>query len=204
MSRKRGKKPKPRPDSLLATKGVAAQSQLETAIWLWFHYGDPLSILALAANASDCYDALGGHAGRRSIYKAWLTEQSQAFQDRARYVYDFIRHGHKDLKQDTPYSPKQGEMLIVDCIDCHAHLFGDITPMMSAFNLRLLGEGRVDFVTMSDYGAIISKLREIDDSSESARPRFLKAVLDCCKELRAKGELGRPEILAAVPMTDLS
>jgi hypothetical protein len=30
--------------SVVVDKKLAAYSQLATAIWLWFHYGDPVSI----------------------------------------------------------------------------------------------------------------------------------------------------------------
>jgi hypothetical protein len=108
VSRRRSKKPKPSDDAITVTKKLAAISQLETAIQIWFNYGDALSILALASNANDCCDVMAGHVGAPSLYRTWLKSQSQAFQDRARYVYEFIRHGRKDLRQSTPVLAKTG------------------------------------------------------------------------------------------------
>ena len=201
MSRKRSKKPKPRSGSVNVSKKFAAVAQLHAAIFLWFHYDEPLSILALASNANDCYDALGGHDGNPSMYKVWLGKQSQTFRDRANYVYEFIRHGHKDLKQDTPYSPRQGEMLIVDCIDCHNRLFGDIPPLMSAFNLRLLLE-RPDVLLTPGHGDVVSELRKIKNAVEAPRAKFLQVALKIGDELVAKGTFGKPEIAGLISMSD--
>jgi len=41
--------PKPPGPFIVYSKQAAAQTQLETAIALWFNYGDPMSILTLAA-----------------------------------------------------------------------------------------------------------------------------------------------------------
>jgi hypothetical protein len=201
VSRKPSKKPKPGADSITVTKKRAAISQIYAAIWLWFHYDEPLSILALARNANDCYDAIGGHIGRPSMYKIWLSKQSRTFQDRANYVYEFIRHGRKDLKQSTPYSPKQGEMLVVDSIDCHNYLFGDLPPLMSAFNFRLLLE-RPDILLTPDHSGVLAELRKIKNAVEAPRAEFLQVVLNIASELRAKGTFGKPEVAGLIPMSD--
>jgi hypothetical protein len=46
------------------TKRWAARSQLETAIGLWLHHDDPVSIHTLAVAANDCYHAIGEHEGK--------------------------------------------------------------------------------------------------------------------------------------------
>lgn len=199
MSRRRSKKPKPSDDAITVTKKLAAISQLETAIQIWFNYGDALSILALASNANDCYDAMAGHVGAPSMYQTWLKSQSQTFQDRARYVYEFIRHGRKDLKQRTPYSPRQGEMLIADSIDCHNRLFSEITPLMSAYGLRLMLEN-ADAAVSAQHAAFFAKASNVYKFAERPRPDFLQAVLKIAAERIASGTLGKPEIFGALPL----
>jgi len=142
MSRKRTSKPNPRPsgDVITVTKKLAAISQLESAILLWFNYGDPLPILALADAAGDCYNAMGAQIGAPGFFREWLKVQSQAFQDQARYVQNFIKHGWKDLKGSVRYSPKYGEVLMMEAVDSHKRLFGGLTPIMAAFSVRFVFE----------------------------------------------------------------
>ncbi len=177
MSRKRSKKPRiaPGQEAITVTKKSAAISQLETAIWLWFNYGDPLSILALASNANDCYDALGAHSGRPSLFKEWLKTQSPTFRSRGAYVYEFIRHGRKDLKGKTPYAPIQGEILMLDSIDCHKHLFDGVTPIMSSFNVRFMFEH--PSVAWPENRAFFLQTGNVNKIRDIPRPEFLEIAL---------------------------
>ncbi len=124
------------PITLTVTKAHAAQSQLEAAIWLWFTRDDPISILGLAHAANDCYVALGGHAGKSSVFQSWLKTKPQGFQKRAREVQNFIKHGRLDLHGKVRLLPKLGENLIMDSIHCYEGLFGDITHLMQLFRIR--------------------------------------------------------------------
>lgn len=63
--------PKAPPKVLIVTKASAARTQLETAIGLWFTDGDPISILALAVAANDCYHA-DGRFGREAVLRTDL------------------------------------------------------------------------------------------------------------------------------------
>jgi hypothetical protein len=121
---------------LILTKAEVAQSQLQTAILLWFHYGDPISILTLANAANDCYSELGGHIGKPSAYRAWLKTQSISFRDRARYVLTWVKHGRKDMTKKAQYAPIIGELLIFDSIECHSNLFRVKTDLMTLFIAR--------------------------------------------------------------------
>jgi hypothetical protein len=136
----------PKPDSqappkvLILTKESVALSQLETAILLWFNYGDPVCILQLAAAANDCYSALGAHAGQPSFYQTWLKSQSKGFQERARYVQNWIKHGKMDMKKKPRYSPRLAEVMMIDLVDCHRNLAGRNTTLTRLYVLRFAFE----------------------------------------------------------------
>jgi hypothetical protein len=121
---------------VIVTKKLAAQSQLETAIWVWFERDDPISVLSLAYAANDCYAALGRHAGRPSAFRAWLKTKSKASQKRATEVQNFIKHGLKNLRGSVRLIPRLAEHLIMDAIDCHEDVFGDTTDVMELFKIR--------------------------------------------------------------------
>jgi|HubBroStandDraft_4_1064222.scaffolds.fasta_scaffold300573_1 hypothetical protein len=128
------------PELLILTKALVAQSQLEAAITLWFNYGDPISIHALAVAAQDCYSAMSSNAGKKSKFGEWLKSRPKGFQDRARYVQNFIKHGWKNLTGQTKYMPILGEALILDAIECHENVFGKKTHLMTLFIARFLLE----------------------------------------------------------------
>jgi hypothetical protein len=122
------------------TKKAVALSQLETAIMLWFNYGDPISILHLAGSSNDCYVALGGHAGHKSFYQEWFKTQSKTFQKRMLYIQSWIKHGLKQTNRPLRYSPIQAEALMIDSMDCHSHLTGKMTTFMRLFLIRFAFE----------------------------------------------------------------
>jgi hypothetical protein len=128
------------PQLLTVTKAEAAQSQLETAITLWFNYGDLVSILNLANAANDCYRALGGHAGHKSIYAEWYKSQSTGIQDRIRDVQNWIKHGLKKTTKKAEIPSRLAEVLILDSADCHTRLFGTPSVLMSFWVTRFMLE----------------------------------------------------------------
>src|SRR4051794_13799982 len=101
MSRKPFK-PRPRTETAVTlTKQGVAKAQLDTAIWLWFAHKDPISTLVLAYNAHDLIHAMGKAVGKPSEFKTWLESMPLSFQQRAKYVNNFCKHGFKDLNEKT-------------------------------------------------------------------------------------------------------
>lgn len=162
------------------TKESAAKSQLETAILLWFNYNDPISILTLAHAANDCYNALGGHVGKPSLFQNWLKTKSIAFQKRTREVQNFIKHGRINLKGSVRYMPRLGEILIADSIECHEAVAGDATNLMALFDIRFALENpdrvrEVNRLLFAD-GPEVEELRRKD------RPTFLNESLKALRD----------------------
>jgi hypothetical protein len=62
------------------------------------------------------------------------------FQERARYIQDFAKHGFKDLKEDAPFDVRNAEGLIVESVGCHEHVYGKRTPLMGLYMARILFE----------------------------------------------------------------
>jgi len=173
--------PEPKPDPkapakvLIVTKASAAESQLETAIILWFNYGDPISILALATAANDCYRAMGGHAGHKSIFQPWFKSQSQGFQDRIRDMQNFIKHGRRDLTGKVQIMPRLGEILIIDSIECHQNLFGKDTVLMGLFATRFGLDN--PSISKPEALALLRKQLHVYDLTDGNRTEFLNKAL---------------------------
>jgi hypothetical protein len=168
------------PQLLKVTKAEAAQSQLETAITLWFNYGDPISILNLAKSANECYVALGGHKGHESIFQAWYKSQSKGVQDRIRYVWNFIKH-QRDFTKTAEIPLRLAELLILDSGDCHARLFGNPTVLMSLWATRFTLE------TPGKWGGedetLLRQGLNVYDLVEGNRTEFLNKAMERLRTL---------------------
>lgn len=109
---------------LVVTKKAVAQSQLETAITLWFTGGDPVSIHTLAVAAQDCYRALAAHSKIESPFKVWAESQSKNFQKKLLDTQNFFKHGQRELKGKVHLAPLHSDMLMYDAALTHERLFG--------------------------------------------------------------------------------
>lgn len=110
---------------------MAAQSQLETAIRLWFMGGDPVSIHALAVAAQDCYRAMAERAKpkMKSPFQEWADSQSKTFQKKLRIAQTFFKHGPHKFKGKVHLMPKHSDVLMFDAAFCHQQLFrNSLTP----------------------------------------------------------------------------
>lgn len=117
------------------TKAQAARAHLETAITLWFNYGDVSAIQTLAYAANDCYDAMGGDKVP-GIVKCWLSTRSRKEYDHVQDSINFCKHGFRKLKGTTRVESEWADLLILDAVVCHQRLFGKWTPLMRCFYAR--------------------------------------------------------------------
>lgn len=122
--------------SVRVNKEEAAISQLSSAIYLWFHDGDPVSIHTLAAAAHDCFHWMVKHKGKPSLLREWMAQQNKGMQKRIADAQNFFKHGHKWLTGTVNYPVIYGELLMFDSVICYGMIFGaDKTPAV----LRLYG-----------------------------------------------------------------
>src|SRR6267154_1678340 len=142
MSEMESLKPMPKGiESVLVTKPSAAKSQLETAIWLWFHEFDPVSIHALAVAAHDCFNALVDYVTETpSTLQTWLAAKSKERQKRARIAQNFFKHGAKNLKGKVELPTIDAEAFMMDAVMCYESLFDKPTPLMRLYAQRFLYE----------------------------------------------------------------
>lgn len=124
------------PDAVvIVTKRQAATSQLETAITLWFGYGDPVSIHALATAANEVFHGMGRLKGLSTIIQEWKRTLTRAELARANKVQNFCKHAYTDSDPEArmPVITEYAELLMLDAIKCHDRLFGRYTPLMRCF-----------------------------------------------------------------------
>jgi hypothetical protein len=128
------------PDIVFYHKRDAARTQLETAITLWFHYGDAMSIHTLAAASNKCYHGMGSKVGKPGIIEAWKKSLSRKDYDRAVKAENFGKHANTDANGKLDLITYHAELMIMDSIICHEKMFGTRTPLMTCFFTRFAFE----------------------------------------------------------------
>jgi hypothetical protein len=166
--------PKGRVEQVLVTKQSVAASQLESAIWLWFQEGDPVSVHTLAVAAHDCFRALLRHAGKASDWEDWMKSKSKEFQKKMRVSQNFFKHGHKELKAKLLYPTIQGEMLMMDSVTCYELLHNRPTGLMRLYAQRFLYEHPA--LITEDALPLFAKNAEIHQLSNSKRREFFEKL----------------------------
>ena len=170
------------------TKEYAALEQLKSAMFLWFHEGDPVSIHTLAAAAHDCFYWLVKHENEESILRQWMSEQSKGLQRRIADAQNFFKHGHKWLKRQVSYPVIYGELLMLDSVVCYGILFGidDIPGILRLYFVRFMLEhpGVLD----GDLDGMFLERDVIEELTPSSRKEFFETGL------RLLGESFHPDI----------
>lgn len=180
------KAPKP---IVIYSKRDAAQFQLESAIKLWFSYGDPLSIHALAASANELYHRIGSKSDVPSVIQAWKKSLAKKDFDRASNAQNFSKHANRDLNEQLELPTRYAELLILDSMTSHVKLFQKRTPLMSCFFARFAIENPrlIDHVVAPEGRKHFHEAIRVEKFFERSRMDYLDEVL--------------PELLAGEPGT---
>ena len=120
------------------TKLDAARRQLETAITLWFHEADPVSIHTLTGAAHKLLYDIKTKAGGptmlpdpEGIHPEYLAEWRKIL-FRAQ---NFFKHADKDPKDTIFFAPQMIQALMLDACDCYRMLTHGQRPLMQLFML---------------------------------------------------------------------
>lgn len=129
-------------DILIYTKAGAAQTQLETAIWLWFHYKDPMSIHTLAVAANEVYHEIGALDGLPANYGAWKASLLPEERNPMNKSQNSAKPAGADPDPlgEAPLIVREAEMMMVDCINAHEKKFHNRTAIMDCFFARFGAE----------------------------------------------------------------
>src|ERR1700686_980042 len=111
---------------------------IDTAIMLWFHDGDILSVHMLGSAAYKTLRDITKETGK----VPWLTEIIG--DERLTVAYDFIRHASSDLTEVLNFPPAANMTLLAGAVTTFEAVFGRRTNFMSILMLRFLTDSRMD------------------------------------------------------------
>jgi hypothetical protein len=117
----------------------AARRQLETAITLYFHEGDPVSIHTLTGAAYEVLQHLNRAKGGEPMIKDSLKDRvkPQFVRDISRKLNEaqnFFKHADKDPDEVlTAFTSGQTEYLLLDACWAYCRLTGERLPVLNVF-----------------------------------------------------------------------
>ena len=125
---------------LQVSKLDAARRQLETAIRLYFHEADPVSIHTLTAAGYELLRHLKKKAGGELMLKDWLLEGvkpefRREVADSLNEAQNFFKHSDRDSSATLDFNPEQTEWLLLDACDAYRKLASELVPALRVYQL---------------------------------------------------------------------
>jgi hypothetical protein len=161
--------------TMIVSRELAARGQLETAIGLWFHYADPVSIHTLAAAAQGVLQGVAGKDHKLPHMRTWLKKFPASVQKKLRDPQNFFKHADRNAKAALDYQLDIGTYLIADAAQLHQDLYG-LTPSIRGFWIRLAFE-KPSIHRPDELSERITQGIRVDDLGPLDRPTFFTTVL---------------------------
>lgn len=160
------------------TKAEAARRQLETAVVLYFHSGDPVSVHTLASAAYDVLRDLSRPNG--GMIKDWLPDSvrpefKKVIRDRLNEAQNYFKHADRDREQGLSFDPSASEILILDATWAYRRLTGERPAVLGVFELWGFLTFAKEYVTYEGAEHIDPTLR--NSLSLMSRQSFFDEIL---------------------------
>jgi len=127
------------PIKLKISKLDAAKRQLETAIILYFHEADPVSIHALASAGYDVLNDLNRRTGgtpmmiKDRFINEIKPEHRKMLLAKINKARNFFKHASRDSDTSLDFSPGQSELLLLDACDKYRQISNEFPPLFKLF-----------------------------------------------------------------------
>jgi hypothetical protein len=147
---------------LIISKLDAARRQLETAIRIYFHNGDPVSIHTLTAAGynvvRDINDKRGGDPmlAKQQIMDRVKPEYQKMFRDKINEAENFFKHADNDPSASLKFDPRQTEILIVDACSQYYKLTGEDLPLSVIFRAWYIANNPELFLLDEEIAGTVS------------------------------------------------
>src|SRR5438045_625911 len=118
------------------TKLDAARRQLETAITLWFHDSDPVSIHTLACAAYQLFYDINTKTGGPPMMPDSphiRPERIKEWRQILRRAQNFFKHGDQDAKGTFFFAPRATQAIMLEACERHQVQSHEDRPLMRLF-----------------------------------------------------------------------
>jgi len=126
--------------ALPVTKIDAAVRQLETAITLWFHDAEPISIATLTYAGYQIISDLNKNRNGKSMLfdeenKHIKPEYQKAFRCRMRATPNFFKHADQDSHEIHYFKPEVTQFILLEAISVYSSWKMEIRPLFKVYSL---------------------------------------------------------------------
>jgi hypothetical protein len=181
-------------EDIILNKLDVAKKQLETAIYLYFHYGDPISIHTLTAAAYNIVRDICKKTGLPPVLIKGLLidlvkqEKKKEFISILNKAENYFKHADKNHKDTLTFNPGQTELLIYDACSKYHELIGNYFPIFFLFQAWFLVNNPSLFFGLPpeiiNKMDIIKRTRSIDD-----RPAYYETMFPIVNAMVEQGLL---------------
>lgn len=166
-------------DKLAITKMDAAIRQLETAITLWFHGGDPVSIATLGHAAYEIIYALNKHRkGLPMLIESEniRPEYQEDWKNLQRMTPNFFKHAGKDPAEVHYFNPKSTQFVLFEAAAVYSSWKLENRPLFALLNAWMILE-HPDIYIESFRMTVKDMIAERDFWLNRGKASFYKEVL---------------------------
>lgn len=124
------------------TKLEAARRQIETAVRLYFHGGDAISIHTLASAGCNVLVNLCTHRGANSpllladmILTFVKPEHHKKVRDKIRAPENFFKHADRDPEGSITFNPESSEFFLLEAVEAYTTLTGEVPAAFATFRM---------------------------------------------------------------------
>lgn len=115
----------------------SAKQQIETAVSLYFNYGDPVSIHTLAAAAFNILKDIFNKKGKKDYFLKnpdLISEpHKKEFLDKVNEAENFFKHADRDHDRSIEFNPEVTDFFLFEGIRIYYQLTGEYPPIMGKF-----------------------------------------------------------------------
>lgn len=128
----------------------AARRQLETAVNLYFHECDPVSIHTLTCAAYEILRRI--NTGGKPMVKDWMRDYIRPkyvreFGDKLNEAQNFFKHSGKDTDQTLTFNAGQTDILLLDACWTYRRVAQERLPLLAIFEMWAALTWAKSFVT---------------------------------------------------------
>jgi hypothetical protein len=185
-----------REGGLVISKAEAAERQLRTAIWLWFHDFDPVPIHGLASAALKVLWKLherhktGHKTIRNEVIERVKSEYQLDFIEMLNETENFIKHADRDPFGFHAFNPEMTVFILIDCVRALSALNGSFPVECKAFQAWFLinRPSLLDLSSTPEWDAAVKAART---NAVTSKPDFYKYFLQSL-QMGLEQAVGRP------------
>jgi hypothetical protein len=167
-------------DSIVVGKLDAARRQLETAIRLYFDYGEPVSIHTLCAAGYNIVRDVKRATSPDGPVETWMlkdmgqlldTDEAREFLRHINHAENFFKHADRDPTAVCTFSPQQTEVLLLDAVRTFIALTGDRPPLFDLYSVWFIAQNPHVFMKQPEFAKVLG-VTDLSAMGEDRRAFF--------------------------------